>query len=94
MDNVFIGSQTTILFNVCIGPNVIIGANSLVNKDLEGGYVYAGNPAKKICSFIEFVNKRSISECSFVEQSQRISENEIHMAWCNFERNHMRKEES
>lgn len=36
MDNVFIGMQTTVLFNVCIGSNVIIGANSLVNKDLEG----------------------------------------------------------
>lgn len=55
----------TILFNVRIGPNVIIGANSLVNKDLEGGYVYAGNPTKKACSFDKFVNKR-INEMYFL----------------------------
>lgn len=29
-----------------------------MNKDLEGGFVYAGVPAKKICTFEEFVSKR------------------------------------
>lgn len=57
-DNVFVGANTTILANVHIGSNVIIGACSLVNKDLEGGYVYAGVPAKKICTFEAFVEKR------------------------------------
>ena len=94
MDNVFIGTQTTILFDVRIGSNVIIGANSLVNKDLEGGYVYAGNPVKKICSFDEFVNKRINSEYSFVEASQHISKNETHVAWSDFNRNRTRREES
>ena len=90
MDNVFIGTQTTILFDVRIGSNVIIGANSLVNKDLEGGYVYAGNPVRKICSFDEFVNKRINSEYSFVEASQHISKNETHVAWSDFNRNRTR----
>lgn len=94
MDNVFIGTQTTILFDVRIGSNVIIGANSLVNKDLEGGYVYAGNPVRKICSFDEFVNKRINSEYSFVEASQHISKNETHVAWSDFNRNRTRREES
>ena len=57
-DNVFVGANSTILADVHIGSNVIIGAGSLVNKDLDGGYVYAGVPAKKICSFEEFVEKR------------------------------------
>lgn len=57
-DNVFVGANTTILANVYIESNVIIGAGSLVNKDLEGGYVYAGVPAKRICTFDEFVDKR------------------------------------
>lgn len=57
-DNVFVGACTTILANVHIGSNVIIGAGSLVNKDLEGGFVYAGVPAKKICTFEQFENKR------------------------------------
>lgn len=57
-DNVFIGMYTTILKGVKVGNDVIIGANSLVNKNLESGYVYAGNPAKKICSIEEYYAKR------------------------------------
>lgn len=57
-DNVFIGSNTIILPNVSIGSNVIIGAGSLINKDIPDGGVYAGVPAKYICSFEEFVEKR------------------------------------
>lgn len=94
MDNVFIGMQTTVLFNVCIGSNVIIGANSLVNKDLEGGFVYVGNPVKKMCTFDEFVKRRISRESPFVEASQFISENEIKLAWDSFNHKHMRKEES
>lgn len=36
-DNVFIGTNTTILPNVTIGPDVIIGAGSLVTKSMRGG---------------------------------------------------------
>ncbi|MGN0580802.1 MAG: acyltransferase [Ruminococcus sp.] len=56
-DNVFIGANTTVLSNVLIGPNVIIGACSLVNKDISEG-VYAGVPAKYICSLEDFLAKR------------------------------------
>lgn len=56
-DNVFVGAESVILPNVTIGDNVVIGANSTVTKDLEGGFVYAGSPAKKICSIEEFINK-------------------------------------
>ncbi len=56
-DNVFIGMNVTILHGVHVGDNVIIGANSIVNKDLEGGYVYAGNPIRKIRSLEEHYNK-------------------------------------
>lgn len=62
-DNIFVGANSTILANVCIGSNTIIGAGTLVNKDLDGGYVYAGVPAKKICTFDEFVQKRSCQLC-------------------------------
>lgn len=57
-DNVFIGANSTILSNVHIESNVIIGACSLVNKNLESGFVYGGIPAKKICTIHEFVEKR------------------------------------
>ena len=36
-ENVFIGANTTILSDVRIGPDVIVGAHSLVNKDISGG---------------------------------------------------------
>ena len=60
-DNVFVGANTTILANVHIGSNCIIGAGALVNKSLESGYVYAGVPAKKICTFEDFIEKRKQS---------------------------------
>lgn len=58
MDNVFVGAGTRILYNVRIGANCVIGAGSIVTKDLAPGGVYAGAPAKYICSYEDFVNKR------------------------------------
>lgn len=57
MDNVFVGSGTRILYNTRIGSNVIIGSDSLVNKDIPDNSVYAGVPARYICSFDEYVEK-------------------------------------
>ena len=57
-NHVFIGHNSTVLCGVTIGDNVIVGANSLVNKDLKPNGVYAGNPAKYICSFEEYRDKR------------------------------------
>lgn len=63
MNNVFIGSGTRILYNTRIGNNVIIGSSSLVNKDIPDNSVYAGVPARYICSFDEYVDKhRKYSE--------------------------------
>ena len=56
-NNSFIGMNSTILYGVKIGNNVLVGACSLVNKDLEDNFVYAGVPAKKICSIEEFYKK-------------------------------------
>ena len=56
--NVYLGFRTTVLCNVTIGDNVIVGANSLVNKDLASGGVYAGNPARYICSIEEYRRKQ------------------------------------
>jgi acetyltransferase-like isoleucine patch superfamily enzyme len=46
-DNVSIGSNATIL-PVNIVSNVVIGAGSVVTKDISVSGVYAGNPAKMI----------------------------------------------
>ncbi len=47
-DNVWIGDKATILGNVKIGENAIIGANSLVTKDVPKNCVVGGVPAKII----------------------------------------------
>jgi acetyltransferase-like isoleucine patch superfamily enzyme len=47
-ENVWIGDKVTILPNVYIGKNAIIGANSVVTKDIPDNCVAAGVPAKVI----------------------------------------------
>ena len=68
MDNVFIGSGTRILYNTRIGSNVIIGSDSLVSKDIPDNSVYAGVPARFICTFDEYVEKARKYSASFKEQ--------------------------
>lgn len=58
MDNVFIGSNSTILPNVKIGPNAIIAAGSVVTKDVPENSVVAGVPARVIETFDEYIEKR------------------------------------
>ena len=41
-----IGSGATILCNVTIGENAIVGAGSVVTKDVPANAIVAGNPAK------------------------------------------------
>lgn len=45
-----IGSGATILANVTIGESAIIGAGSIVTRDVPPGTIVAGNPAKVIRS--------------------------------------------
>jgi len=44
----FIGARAMILPGVCIGNRVIVGAMSVVSKDVPHHQIVAGNPAKKI----------------------------------------------
>lgn len=53
-DNVYIGYGATIMCNVRIGSDAVIGAGSVVTKDVPAGTVYAGNPARFICTVEEF----------------------------------------
>ena len=50
--------NATILKGVRIGNDCIIGANSLVNRNVESGWVVAGNPAKPIMRIEEYHQKR------------------------------------
>ena len=57
-DNVMIGANSTLLYNIKIGPNAIIGAGSVVTKDVPAGTIVAGNPAKIIGSFDDLARRR------------------------------------
>ena len=47
-DDAWIGAGTIILPGVAIGKGAIVGAGSVVTKDVEAHSVVAGNPAKVI----------------------------------------------
>ncbi|MFC6322410.1 sugar O-acetyltransferase [Companilactobacillus baiquanensis] len=51
--NVWIGASATILPGVTVGEGSIIGAGSVVTKDVESNVVVVGNPARKIRSIDE-----------------------------------------
>lgn len=57
-NNVFIGMNAVITRGVTIEDNVIIGAGSVVTSDCEKGWVYAGNPARKLMPLEEYREKR------------------------------------
>jgi acetyltransferase-like isoleucine patch superfamily enzyme len=52
-DNVWIGGGVTIIGGVKIGQNSIIGAGSVVTKNIPAGVIAAGNPAKVIREITE-----------------------------------------
>lgn len=54
-DNCFIGVNTIILPDVEIGHDSIVGAGSVVNKNVPPGSVVAGVPAREICSLDEYI---------------------------------------
>ena len=56
-DNCFIGYSAIILSNVIIGPNSVVGAGSVVTKNIPPNTVYAGSPAKFISTYDEYLEK-------------------------------------
>lgn len=57
-DNVYIAANATVIGGITIGNNVIIGAGSVVTKDVPDNSVVVGNPARVL---------RSITEADFNE---------------------------
>ena len=85
-DEVFVGHNTIILPNVHIGSRVVVGAGSVVTKDIPDNSVAAGNPAKVIGTYDDFLKKH---------KSQIESRPVYHTLWSektNAEKELMRKE--
>ena len=57
-DNVYIAVNVIVLKGVTIGDNCIIGAGSVVNRDIPSNSVAVGNPCRVVCSLEEFYKKR------------------------------------
>ena len=52
-DNVWLGANVVVLPGVNIGNNVVIGAGSVVTKDIPDDYIAVGNPCKLLRKITE-----------------------------------------
>ena len=57
-DNVVIGANSLIMYNVRIGHNALVAAGSVVVKDVEAYSIVGGNPARVIGDTRELLKKR------------------------------------
>lgn len=57
-DSVWIGANVSVLPGVKIGSNTIIGAGSVVNKDIPDGVIAVGNPCRVIRKITEADKKK------------------------------------
>jgi acetyltransferase-like isoleucine patch superfamily enzyme len=60
-NDVFIGINSIIMPGVTIGNNSIIAAGSVVTKDVLGGTVVGGNPARFICDYNSYRDKVTLN---------------------------------
>ena len=58
-DEVFVGYGSVILAGVTIGSRVVVGAGSVVTRDIPDNSVAAGNPARVIGTYDDFVKKHA-----------------------------------
>lgn len=64
----FIGTDSIILPGIEIGSNVVIGAGSVVTKDVPPDTVFAGNPARFIRTLDEY-RVNSLSKAGTIRES-------------------------
>lgn len=67
-ENASIGSSSTILCGVTIGEHSIVGAGSVVTKDVQSYCIVAGNPAR----VLRFITKENDDESAISESQSTI----------------------
>ncbi len=81
-DNVWIGGNTVICPGVRIGNNVVIGAGSVVTKDIPDWCIAGGNPCKVIRKITEadrkfYYKDREFDSEAWADVQKRIAEKEV-----------------
>ncbi len=71
-DNVWIGGNTVILPGVHIGSNTVIGAGSVVTKDIPDWCVAAGNPCKVVRKITEEDKKYYYKDRQFDDEAWEV----------------------
>lgn len=56
-DDVYFGVRSVVLPGVTIGSRVIVGAGSVVTKDVPDNSVVAGSPARVVCTVDEYLDR-------------------------------------
>jgi acetyltransferase-like isoleucine patch superfamily enzyme len=77
-DRVFIGTRTVILPGVRIGSDVVIGAGSIVTRDIPDGTVAAGNPCRPIRPIAEY-EQRALERATWWSGSPSARELKAHV---------------
>lgn len=84
-DNVWIGGNTVICPGVHIGSNTVIGAGSVVTKDIPEWVIAAGNPCKVIRKITDEDKRYYFRDREFDEEAwtdlQRILKDQPQMKW-------------
>ena len=91
MDNVMIGLGAKIMPGVRIGPNAVVGAGSVVTRDVPPGTVVAGCPARVIGDF-EAVREKQRAMSREIEVDDRFDPRRVAQAWKDFDEKHASKE--
>lgn len=50
-----IGANSVIMPGITVGTNAIVGANSLVNKNIPNGEIWAGSPVRKLNDNLKYL---------------------------------------
>ncbi len=85
LDNCFIGDSVIVLPNVTIGPDAVIGAGSVVTRDIQPGSIAAGNPARILGTLGDYLKrieeirsgKKVFSEDYFIENLDETKRREM-----------------
>lgn len=63
-DNVWFGTQVSVMPGVTIGSNVVIGAGSVVTRDIPSGVIAVGNP----CRVLREITEKDKEKYKFYEE--------------------------